>query len=66
MPQHTPAQTHRCADCGDFQTVAVTTGTRHRDGSRATVRVTCHTCSGSGVAPRTASVFGPAKAGAAC
>ncbi|MGI5530498.1 hypothetical protein ACQEVX_24880 [Streptomyces syringium] len=47
MPQHTPAQTHRCADCGDFQTVAVTTGTRHRDGTRATVRVTCRTCSGT-------------------
>ncbi|MFG2195682.1 hypothetical protein [Streptomyces sp. NPDC048639] len=45
MPQHArnrPA----CRSCNDFSVVAITTGTRHRDGSRVTLRVTCPTCHG--------------------
>ncbi|MFD3341206.1 MULTISPECIES: hypothetical protein [Streptomyces] len=47
MPQH--AQNKRvCRDCDGFATVAITTGTRHPDGTRATLRVTCSTCKGTG------------------
>ncbi|MDX2933992.1 hypothetical protein [Streptomyces ipomoeae] len=38
----------------------ITTGTRHRDGSRVTVRVDCPTCKGTG---RTAPVADLARAG---
>ncbi|MEU2869160.1 hypothetical protein ABZ769_08130 [Streptomyces olivoreticuli] len=50
MPEITPARLRRCPDCGGFPTVAITTGHRHRDGSRKTIRVTCRTCSGTGLA----------------
>ncbi len=47
MPQH--AQTTRvCRDCDGFATAAITTGTRHRDRTRVTLRVTCPTCKGTG------------------
>ncbi|MER5992017.1 hypothetical protein [Streptomyces viridosporus] len=47
MPQH--ARTTRvCRDCDGFPVVAITTGTRHRDGTRATLRVACPTCRGTG------------------
>ncbi|MFC8406639.1 hypothetical protein ACFUG9_24060 [Streptomyces griseoincarnatus] len=47
MPQH--AQTTRvCRDCDGFATAAITTGTRHRDGTRVTLRVTCPACKGTG------------------
>ncbi|MGA5839476.1 hypothetical protein [Streptomyces pseudogriseolus] len=47
MPQH--AQTTRvCRDCDGFVTAAITTGTRHRDGTRVTLRVTCPICKGTG------------------
>lgn len=46
--QHTPAQTRVCPNCDGFPTVAITTGTRHRDGTRATLRVTCPACDGTG------------------
>lgn len=47
MPQH--AQNKRvCRDCDGFATVAITAGTRHPDGTRATLRVTCSTCKGTG------------------
>ncbi|MFJ4272603.1 hypothetical protein ACIP29_18845 [Streptomyces coelicoflavus] len=47
MPQH--AQNKRvCRDCDGFATVAITTGTRHPNGTRATLRVTCSTCKGTG------------------
>ncbi|MFF4491275.1 hypothetical protein ACFY0F_33250 [Streptomyces sp. NPDC001544] len=47
MPQHT---SHRriCRDCDGFAAAAISTGTRHRDGSRVTIRVTCQTCKGTG------------------
>ncbi len=48
MPQHTPNRPI-CRHCDGFPTVAITTGTRHRDGSRATVRVTCPACHGTGL-----------------
>ncbi|MCD9593519.1 hypothetical protein [Streptomyces sp. 8ZJF_21] len=50
MPQHTHAHTHRCPACGGFSSVAVTTGARHFDGSRVTIRVTCPGCKGVGTA----------------
>ncbi|MGA5262627.1 hypothetical protein ACPCI0_20670 [Streptomyces griseoincarnatus] len=47
MPQH--AQTTRvCRDCDGFATAAITTGTRRRDRTRVTLRVTCPTCKGTG------------------
>ncbi|WP_406353892.1 hypothetical protein OHB56_15505 [Streptomyces sp. NBC_01635] len=47
MAQHTPTA-RICRDCNGFATVAITTGTRHTDGTRATLRVTCPTCQGTG------------------
>ncbi|MBI0300210.1 hypothetical protein JBE04_38580 [Streptomyces sp. PRKS01-29] len=60
MPQHTHAHTRRCPACDGFPTVAVTTGARHRDGSRVTIRVTCPACEGTGHATptRTAATVG--------
>ncbi|MFB8126202.1 hypothetical protein ACFVG1_32970 [Streptomyces bacillaris] len=47
MPQH--ARTTRvCRDCDGFAAAAITTGTRHRDGTRATLRIPCPTCRGTG------------------
>ncbi|KOX39560.1 hypothetical protein ABZ687_10785 [Streptomyces ardesiacus] len=48
MPQHAPTA-RICRDCDGFPTVAITTGTRHPDGSRATLRVTCTACNGTGL-----------------
>ena len=51
MPQ--PAQNTRvCHDCDGFATAAITTGTRHRDGTRVTLRVTCPACKGTDTARR--------------
>ncbi|MEU1600414.1 hypothetical protein ABZ468_48625 [Streptomyces sp. NPDC005708] len=47
MPQHTQ-NTPVCRDCDGFATAAITTGTRHRDGTRATLRVDCPACKGTG------------------
>ncbi|MFE6353431.1 hypothetical protein ACFVOO_11410 [Streptomyces rochei] len=47
MPQHAQ-NTRVCRDCDGFATAAITTGTRHTDGTRATLRVTCPTCQGTG------------------
>jgi len=52
MPQHAPNRPI-CGHCDGFHVVAITTGTRHRDGSRVTIRVTCPTCDGTGVRPAT-------------
>ncbi|GHI07249.1 hypothetical protein AQI88_21290 [Streptomyces cellostaticus] len=49
MPQHAQ-NAPVCRDCDGFSTVAITTGTRHRDGTRATLRVTCPACKGTGTA----------------
>ncbi|MER6131713.1 hypothetical protein [Streptomyces sp. NPDC001815] len=47
MPEH-DSNTPACRDCKGFATVAVTTGTRGRDGSRTTLLVVCRTCNGTG------------------
>jgi RNase P subunit RPR2 len=47
MPASTPPRPV-CRNCDGFPIVAITTGDRHRDGTRVTVRVTCRTCRGTG------------------
>ncbi|WP_240969051.1 hypothetical protein [Streptomyces sp. HNM0575] len=37
-----------CRCCYGFPVVAVTTGARHSDGSRVTLRVACPSCRGTG------------------
>ncbi|MFB7113794.1 hypothetical protein [Streptomyces sp. NPDC056291] len=59
MPQHAQ-NTRICRDCDGFAAVAITTGARHRDGTRATVRVTCPACQGTG---HTAPASGLVRAG---
>ncbi|MFH9247068.1 hypothetical protein OHA45_16530 [Streptomyces lydicus] len=48
MTQPTPAQTRICPNCDGFPTVAIDTGTRHRNGARKTLRITCPACRGTG------------------
>ncbi|MFD5097875.1 hypothetical protein [Streptomyces albidochromogenes] len=48
MAQHTHARTRVCPDCDGFPLVAIDTGTRLPDGTRATLRVTCRRCKGTG------------------
>ncbi|MFE1921790.1 hypothetical protein ACFW91_04385 [Streptomyces asoensis] len=55
MPQHA-RNTPVCRDCDGFATAVITTGTRHTDGTRATLRVTCPTCKGTGSARRAANL----------
>ncbi|MEV0252946.1 hypothetical protein AB0H82_01535 [Streptomyces sp. NPDC050732] len=58
MPQHAPNRPV-CRNCDGFPVVAITTGDRHRDGSRVTVRATCRTCNGTGhTAPATLAKAG--------
>ncbi|MFF0745729.1 hypothetical protein ACFYVL_35600 [Streptomyces sp. NPDC004111] len=46
---HRPGPVTRvCPDCDGFPVVAITTGTRHRDGSRHVVPAICRTCHGTG------------------
>ncbi|MFB8777113.1 hypothetical protein [Streptomyces broussonetiae] len=47
MPSHTPNRPV-CRDCDGFCVALVTTGQRHRDGSRVLLRVVCHACQGTG------------------
>ncbi|MYX34163.1 MULTISPECIES: hypothetical protein [unclassified Streptomyces] len=47
MPQHA-LNRPVCRDCDGFPVVAITTGTRLPDGTRATLRVTCPACRGTG------------------
>ncbi|MGW6894359.1 hypothetical protein [Streptomyces sp. NRRL F-5140] len=37
-----------CRNCDGFPVVAITTGDRHRDGSRVLLRAVCHACHGTG------------------
>jgi RNase P subunit RPR2 len=37
-----------CRDCDGFPVVAITTGTRHHDGTRVLLRVECRACHGTG------------------
>ncbi|WP_328845632.1 hypothetical protein [Streptomyces sp. NBC_00258] len=47
MPEH-DSNPLACRDCKGFAIAAVTTGARDHDGSRATLRVVCRTCKGTG------------------
>ncbi|MFF8357265.1 hypothetical protein ACF063_27875 [Streptomyces chartreusis] len=47
MPQRAQ-KTPVCRDCDGFAAAAITTGTRHRDGTRSTLTVTCPACQGTG------------------
>ncbi|MFE3413313.1 hypothetical protein ACFXMT_34880 [Streptomyces mirabilis] len=55
MPQHVP-NTPVCRDCDGFPVVAITTGTRNRDGSRTTLRTICRACHGTGHTVRRSSL----------
>ncbi|MFC5027874.1 hypothetical protein ACQFX6_17420 [Streptomyces sp. DSM 41987] len=55
-----------CQDCDGFPVVAITTGTRLRNGSRATLRVTCNGCHGTGTTPARRPVRLSVSAGASC
>lgn len=47
MAQPTPARARICRDCDGFPVVAITTGLRNHDGSRATTPATCRACNGT-------------------
>ncbi|MFJ9734623.1 hypothetical protein ACIRUL_25310 [Streptomyces sp. NPDC101171] len=47
MPQHA-RRTRVCRDCDGHATAQITTGARHRGGTRVTLRVTCPGCKGTG------------------
>ncbi|MGC8920963.1 hypothetical protein OHN99_21850 [Streptomyces jietaisiensis] len=47
MPESAPT-TRVCRDCDGFAAAAITTGARHTDGTRATLRVACPACKGTG------------------
>ncbi|MEU0185430.1 hypothetical protein ABZ312_30310 [Streptomyces sp. NPDC006207] len=47
MPQHALSRPV-CRDCDGFPVVAITTGTRLPDATRATLRVACPACKGTG------------------
>ncbi|WP_019066555.1 hypothetical protein [Streptomyces hokutonensis] len=46
-----------CHHCDGFPVVAITTGTRNRDGSRVLLRVTCTACDGTGHSAAPASAL---------
>ncbi|MFE2088724.1 hypothetical protein [Streptomyces sp. NPDC059460] len=48
MAQRSLAPTRICPDCDGFPAVAIDTGTLLEDGTRATLRVTCRRCRGTG------------------
>ncbi|OEJ25819.1 hypothetical protein AR457_16515 [Streptomyces agglomeratus] len=48
MTRPTPVPTRVCPDCDGFPLVAITTGTRLADGTRATLHVACRRCHGTG------------------
>ncbi|MFB8241295.1 hypothetical protein ACFC58_32645 [Kitasatospora purpeofusca] len=52
MPQHSHAPTRICPDCSGHATAHIATGVRLRDGSRATIPVTCPTCHGASTVAR--------------
>ena len=59
MTQPTPARVRHCPDCDGFAVAAIDTGTRHLDGTRATLRITCPACQGTGTAVRRARRTAP-------
>ncbi|MEU8851259.1 hypothetical protein AB0C70_34725 [Streptomyces sp. NPDC048564] len=44
-----------CRNCDGFPVVAITTGDRHRDGSRVLLHVVCLVCRGTGHTHRSAA-----------
>lgn len=48
MAQPAPARSRICRDCDNFPVVHIDAGTRHSDGTRRTLPVTCRTCDGTG------------------
>ncbi|CAL9410316.1 hypothetical protein SUDANB106_01655 [Streptomyces sp. enrichment culture] len=62
MAQPDRARMRNCRDCDGFAAVAITTGTRHRDGSRVTVRVACPACQGAGTTPLRSAVSAGGRA----
>ncbi|WP_189219181.1 MULTISPECIES: hypothetical protein [Streptomyces] len=52
MPEHAP-NTRVCRECDGFATATISTGARHRDGTRATLTVACPACKGTGRTHRT-------------
>ncbi|WP_031075534.1 hypothetical protein [Streptomyces sp. NRRL WC-3742] len=52
MPQHDHTPNRICPNCSGFASVAIATGVRLRNGSRATIPVNCHTCHGTGTVTR--------------
>ncbi|MEW2571368.1 hypothetical protein [Streptomyces sp. NPDC047070] len=55
MPQHV-TNTPACRNCGGFPVVSITTGARHRDGSRVLLRIVCRACNGTGHRAPTAAL----------
>ncbi|MGY5045779.1 hypothetical protein ACWDE0_08995 [Streptomyces sp. 900105755] len=47
MPRNTPS-VRVCRACDGFARVAIATGTRNPDGTRATLRIDCPACHGAG------------------
>ncbi|MFI5792589.1 hypothetical protein [Streptomyces sp. NPDC051677] len=58
MPQHVRI-TRVCRDCAGFASAMVTTGTRHLDGTRVTLRVTCPACKGVGTVAAVTTLTAP-------
>ncbi|WP_316771577.1 hypothetical protein [Streptomyces sasae] len=56
MPRNTP-NLHVCRDCDGFARAAITTGTRNPDGTRATLRVDCLACRGTGTTALTPALI---------
>ncbi|MFB7637044.1 hypothetical protein ACFC0M_39695 [Streptomyces sp. NPDC056149] len=56
MPENTRTP-RRCPACDDFPRVAITTGTRHHDGSHKTITVACPACKGTGHTTRAADLI---------
>ncbi|MEU4094880.1 hypothetical protein [Streptomyces sp. NPDC026673] len=55
MTHSAPPAARICPACDGFASAAITTGTRLNDGSRATLRVACPGCRGTGHVPTPAS-----------
>ncbi|MEU8351013.1 hypothetical protein [Streptomyces sp. NPDC048845] len=50
-PKTPPRRNRDCRDCDGFPVVAIDTGHLHPDGTRATLRVVCRACQGTGTVP---------------
>lgn len=66
MPNLTTSSLRVCPNCDGFPVVAITTGTRLSNGARATLRVICPACQGTGNAPAKRPARVLVTAGASC